>query len=204
MFQIKLLQGAANAYTIERDARFAKWFEAVSVMDEREAFDLSCLIEPSQPSANSSASKESRFRRRMGGGVLSNHRKNDSIASTVSSGSSTSTPMLCETDGSLREADDISATDVRLHSTSMNDSVRSRISSASSASLPSIDTSLASSANNSPTKCDKTCPASETSSAGSQPAADPYRSPDFYIIRVSLETSGEATEGRIWRIFVIV
>jgi len=185
--QIKLLQGAANAYTIERDARFAKWFESVPVMDEVSAFELSCQIEPGQPSANSSTGKESRFRRRIGG--IANHRKNDSIASTVSGSSSSSTPMLCETDGSLRE-DNIS--------TSINDSVRSRVSSTSSASLPSIDTSLASA--NSPAKCDKnssslSCQNSETSA--STPPADPYRSPDFYIIRVSLESSVEATEGVI-------
>ena len=156
-------------------------------MDEVSACELSCQIEPGQPSASSSTGKESRFRRRIGGGVLSNHRKNDSIASTVSGSSSSSTPMLCETDGSLRE-DNIS--------TSINDSVRSRVSSASSASLPSIDTSLASA--NSPAKCDKnssslSCQNSETPT--SSPPADPYRSPDFYIIRVSLESSVEATEG---------
>merc|ERR1711981_1296837 len=75
--------------------------------------------------------------------------------------------------------------------TSLNDSVRSRVSSASSASIPSLDTSLASSS--SPTKCDK----SEKAGTSATPLADPYRSPDFYIIRVSLEAATEATEGVI-------
>ena len=81
--QIKLLQGAANAYTIERDARFSKWFESVLIMDEREAFELSCQIEPlvSAPAANSgvaaasSGGKESRFRRRIT--PTANHRQEE-------------------------------------------------------------------------------------------------------------------------------
>ena len=42
--QIKLLQGAANAYTIERDAKFSKWFDSILIMDEREAHELSCQV----------------------------------------------------------------------------------------------------------------------------------------------------------------
>merc|ERR1719410_3062610 len=183
--QIKLLQGAANAYTIESDPRFARWFESVLIMDENEAHELSCQIEPTHPSS-ANVSKESRFKRRIT--PIINHRKNDSIASTVSGSSSSSTPMLCETDGSVRE-DEIS-TDMKM-TTSLNDSVRSRVSSASSASIPSLDTSLVSTS--SPTKCDK----SEKQSTPATPQADPYRSPDFYIIRVSLEAATEATEGVI-------
>ena len=51
-FQIKLLQGAANAYHIETLPRFKHWFQSVEVLDEKEAFDCSCEIE-----ANVSASK---------------------------------------------------------------------------------------------------------------------------------------------------
>jgi uncharacterized membrane protein len=53
-FQIKLLQGAANAYHIETLPRFAHWFQSVDVLDERESFEQSCEIEP-----NTSASKTS-------------------------------------------------------------------------------------------------------------------------------------------------
>ena len=42
--QIKLLQGAANAYTIERDPKFSKWFDSILIMDEREAHELSCQV----------------------------------------------------------------------------------------------------------------------------------------------------------------
>jgi len=183
--QIKLLQGAANAYTIERDPRFAKWFESVLIMDENEAHELSCQIEPTHANVSANNSKESRFRRRIT--PIINHRKNDSIASTVSGSSSSSTPMLCETDGSVRE-DEIS-TDMKM-TASLNDSVRSRVSSASSASIPSLDTSLVSTS--SPMKCDN-----KSEKPAAAPQVDPYRSPDFYIIRVSLEAATEATEGVI-------
>jgi len=179
--QIKLLQGAANAYTIEPDPRFARWFESVLIMDENEAHELSCQIEPTHPNSSSAnVSKESRFKRRIT--PIINHRKNDSIASTVSGSSSSSTPMLCETDGSVKEED---LPDGKLSvSSCLNDSIRSRLSSGSSLSTPSLDTSLV---NSSPSKCDKT----------EKPASDPYKTPDFYIIRVSWETSSEATEGVI-------
>jgi len=175
--QIKLLQGAANAYTIEPDQRFGRWFESVLIMDENEAHELSCQIEPTHPSSN--VSKESRFKRRIT--PIINHRKNDSIASTVSGSSSSSTPMLCETDGSVKEED---VPDGALSSSGLNDSMRSRVSSASSLSTPSLDTSLV---NVTPTKCDK----------ADTPKSDPYKTPDFYIIRVSWETSSAATEGAI-------
>ncbi|XP_023320057.1 ral guanine nucleotide dissociation stimulator isoform X2 [Eurytemora carolleeae] len=180
--QIKLLQGAANAYSIDRDPRFTKWFESVLIMDELEAFELSCQIEPLNQTTQNSGSKESRFRRRIT--PLGQHRKNDSIASTVSGSSNSSTPMHYETDGSVRDDDESKMT------ASLNDSLRSRVSSASSAcSTPSIDTSLASLGT--PSRSDR------VSDNPGDPAPDPFRTPEFYIIRVSLESSTEATEGVI-------
>merc|ERR1719222_83002 len=44
--QIKLLQGAANAYQIEKQEHFVRWFESILIMDEREAHELSCQVEP--------------------------------------------------------------------------------------------------------------------------------------------------------------
>lgn len=180
LLQIKLLQGAANAYTIEPEARFARWFDSVLIMDENQAHELSCEIEPSHPnSASASERKESRFKRRIT--PIINHRKNDSIASTVSGSSNSSTPMLCETDGSVKEED----TPDGKHS--LNDSIRSRLSSGSSMSTPSLDSSIV---NTTPVK-------SEKSSPEKTPASDPYKTADFYIIRVSWDTSSEATEGVI-------
>ena len=44
--QIKLLQGASNAYNIGRDRQFERWFDAVLVLDDKEAYELSYQIEP--------------------------------------------------------------------------------------------------------------------------------------------------------------
>uniref|UniRef100_A0A0A9YLB9 Ral guanine nucleotide dissociation stimulator-like 1 n=3 Tax=Lygus hesperus TaxID=30085 RepID=A0A0A9YLB9_LYGHE len=73
--QIKLLQGAANAYTIQEDSSFERWFDSVLVLDDKEAYQLSCQIEP----APVNTPLNNRIRQ---------HRKNDSVASTSSSSSS--------------------------------------------------------------------------------------------------------------------
>lgn len=66
--QIKLLQGAANAYHLPEDPLFDRWFASLLVLDEREAHGLSCQLEPPE-------------QKRIQG-----HRKTDSIASNSSSG----------------------------------------------------------------------------------------------------------------------
>ena len=87
--QIKLLQGAANAYHIAADARFAGWFESVLLLDEREAFDLSCKLEPGSSSGLPSSGHSKDKPKRIGASKMNGtyHRKNDSIASTASSSS---------------------------------------------------------------------------------------------------------------------
>lgn len=47
--QIKLLQGAANAYHLTEDPLFDRWFDSILVLDDREAFELSCQIEAPLP-----------------------------------------------------------------------------------------------------------------------------------------------------------
>jgi hypothetical protein len=125
-------------------------------------------------------------------GVVPVYRKNDSIASTVSGSSNSSNPLTAasETDGGGEEG--AAATP-----SSLNESVRSRISSASSAcsTTPSLDVSLNSAGGVSAAARSDRTPGSAAGDGG-QPAADPYRTPDFYIIRVSLESSTEATEGK--------
>ena len=79
--QIKLLQGAANAYNIPQDPLFNCWFESLLVLDDREAYQLSCQIEPPPP-GTANISTLSKFKKKSG------HKKNDSIASTGSSSSS--------------------------------------------------------------------------------------------------------------------
>ena len=111
--QIKLLQGAANAYQIEKQEHFVRWFESVLLLDERQAFELSCQIElpittnhlHSTSSSNekylgssnnnnnnysssstSNSARKDMYKKKQANGN-SHHRKNDSIASTASSSS---------------------------------------------------------------------------------------------------------------------
>lgn len=65
VLQIKLLQGAANAYNIPADSAFDRWFESILVLDDREAYELSCQIEPSGPSTGGTA-KEHKYKKRAG------------------------------------------------------------------------------------------------------------------------------------------
>lgn len=82
--QIKLLQGAANAYHLPEDLLFDRWFASLLVLDEREAHTLSCQLEPPPPpSENKQQQQRSQG---SGGGVGGGHRKTDSIASNSSSG----------------------------------------------------------------------------------------------------------------------
>ena len=61
--QIKLLQGAANAYQIEKQEHFVRWFESVLLLDERQAFELSCQIElqPTQQVPNNASSSNEKY-----------------------------------------------------------------------------------------------------------------------------------------------
>lgn len=79
--QIKLLQGAANAYHLPEDLLFDRWFASLLVLDEREAHTLSCQLEPPPPSAEINK----RPQNNQNNGNMG-HKKTDSIASNSSSG----------------------------------------------------------------------------------------------------------------------
>ena len=239
--QIKLLQGAANAYHIAADARFAGWFESVLLLDEREAFDLSCKLEPGQQAGLTSSHSKDKSKRKMNNGTY--HRKNDSIASTASSSSEsqfyfdtesplkTSSPLengLTEDHlerGGRDEVEGVSGVIGPEDPSSPfgRDSIggSGRWSSAPSSAATSnngatgsVDSfsqivssepkpSSVSDRNKSSTKSDysDTRPPSKASSSSkslTKPSADsPYRTSEFYIIRVSVETGGPETEGVI-------
>ena len=248
--QIKLLQGAANAYHIGTDARFAGWFESVLLLDEREAFDLSCKLEPGNVAVGgmaSIASKEKAKPRKTNGTY---HRKNDSIASTASSSSESQfyfdTESPLKTSSPLEEAladpleggsDDVDGvTDPSSPFGGLGrDSVggSGRWSSAPSSSAATSNNGATGSVdscsqivssepkplssglsdhhhlrlNKSSTKSDysdnqTSRPPSKSGSSSSKsmtkPSADsPYRTSEFYIIRVSIMTGGPETEGVI-------
>ncbi|XP_023722934.1 ral guanine nucleotide dissociation stimulator-like 1 isoform X3 [Cryptotermes secundus] len=176
--QIKLLQGAANAYNLPDDPAFDRWFDSIFVLDDREAYELSCQIEapvPGQGQGSAGTTRELRHKRRAGLG----HHKNDSIASTSSSSSS---QFYCDLD-SLPSSPH--------NSLDRKTSPSQMSSSSSSSSLPSLDTSMSSSNTN-------TSAANSTTSRmltvpGQSPLSKPQH--DFYIIRVTVETSSVETDG---------
>lgn len=93
--QIKLLQGAANAYRLSDDPMFDRWFASFPVLTELQAHDRSCVLEPPEPkdvstattgttAAASAASISASSGKSKGSG--GGHRKSASIASNSSSG----------------------------------------------------------------------------------------------------------------------
>ncbi|XP_049868184.1 ral guanine nucleotide dissociation stimulator isoform X2 [Pectinophora gossypiella] len=168
--QIKLLQGAANAYHLPSDPMFDRWFDSVIVLDDREAYQLSCQLElPTNPP------KERRPKKVDTNGQ--GHRKNDSIASTSSSNSS---QFYCETDG-VALAWKRDSLERRVSPTRLSHG-------SSSSSLPSLDVSL-SSANSGQKQANGKM-------GGASPAhANSRNGPDFYIIRVTYESDCVETEG---------
>lgn len=78
--QIKLLQGAANAYRLDEDPIFDRWFASVLVLTDSQAHERSCQLEPPEQ-------KEPK----------KGHRKSASIASNSSSGAGSQ--EYCEING---------------------------------------------------------------------------------------------------------
>ncbi|XP_012539079.1 ral guanine nucleotide dissociation stimulator isoform X1 [Monomorium pharaonis] len=180
--RIRLLQGAANAYKFSMDPVFDRWFHSVVILDDREAYKLSCQIEP--PPGNTLNNRGKKKQGHQG------HRKNDSIASTSSSSSS---QFYCDLD-SLPSSPHNSL-DRRTSPSQMS-------SSSSSSSLPSLDVSLSSGGGGShqtrlaPPAGAVAANGSTPNLAGlSSPSHSHKSSPDFYIIKVTMETDNVETEG---------
>jgi len=233
--QIKLLQGAANAYHIENDAKFNQWFEAVLTLDEREAFDLSCKLEPGSGNASNSSAKEKKPKKKSNGHFY--HRKNDSIASTASSSSESqfyfdndmknnSSSLLPEEDPEKDEEDSggcgVVASPMGRDSAGGSGRWSSNQSSATSnngGACTSVDScsniissepkpsSYSDGLNKSSNKSDGLESTSDRSYSKSSSASklsltkptteSPYKTSEFYIIRVSIESAGPETEGVI-------
>ncbi|XP_054282718.1 ral guanine nucleotide dissociation stimulator-like 1 isoform X2 [Macrosteles quadrilineatus] len=174
--QIKLLQGAANAYNIHEDVAFDRWFDSILTLDDREAYQLSCQIEP--PTVPTLTVTTQRHRKKPPNNCMG-HRKNDSIASTTSSSSSSQFYDLESLPSSPRNSLDRKASPSQMSSSSSNSS------------LPSLDVSVGSSATNT------TGNSVSVSAANRSPASSQLRqvTPDFYIIKVTLETDLVETDG---------
>ncbi|XP_076041612.1 ral guanine nucleotide dissociation stimulator-like isoform X2 [Oratosquilla oratoria] len=177
--QIRLLQGAANAYQFDVDEKFQRWWDQVLVLDDKEAWNLSCQIEPQGSSAPSSA-REGRIRKKTQLG----HRKNDSIAST-SSGSSCSQFFLDNDSINIPASPQDSCSLERKMSTS-----------SSSSSLPSLDVSVNSGGTTASGRTmDKVSLNQQMSTTSSASTTSPYLHPDYYIIKVSIESSAHEIQG---------
>ncbi len=260
--QIKLLQGAANAYLIEDDHMFKEWFDSVLLLDEREAFDLSCKLEPgSGINGSSSASKDNRYKKKSASslnGVY--HRKNDSIASTASSSSgsqfyetdslpsSSASPQKASSGGNALDHPDVPEEEVEdevdetlgekllsplrrgsgasgggsgqwssaLSSAASNLGGASSVDSGPSNAVNSEPNPVTSSSHHklsvaaksegSASTSDMKPPLIKGASSGSltKPTADsPYKTSEFYIIRVSINANGPETEGTNTQTFII-
>ncbi|XP_014297178.1 ral guanine nucleotide dissociation stimulator isoform X2 [Microplitis demolitor] len=187
--RIRLLQGAANAYNFTTDLLFDQWFHSIIVLDDREAYKLSCQIESPPPGNNTIQHRKKKNHQ--------GHRKNDSLASTSSSSSS---QFYCDLD-SLPSSPHNSL-DRRTSPSQMS-------SSSSSSSLPSLDVSLGSGEGgnnninnnniNNGTMLNITSNGSSTQNliGLSSPSNSHKISPDFYIIKVTIETDNVETEGVI-------
>ncbi|XP_022914117.2 ral guanine nucleotide dissociation stimulator-like 1 isoform X1 [Onthophagus taurus] len=179
--QIKLLQGAANAYQLSEDVVFDYWFNSLLVLDDRESYQLSCQIEPSTTNTVIKNKKKT------------GHQKNDSIASNSSSNSS---QFYCEFDS--MPSSPHNSIDRKLSPSSQMSN------SSSSSSLPSLDTSLNSSHsggntstlnnNNGKLQVPSLMVVNNTGTLSS-PNHSQKSNPDFYIIKVTYETDSVETDG---------
>ncbi|KAF7282319.1 hypothetical protein GWI33_002892 [Rhynchophorus ferrugineus] len=170
--QIKLLQGAANAYHFVEDSSFDRWFDSILVLDDREAYQLSCQIEPPTGGPNR---KDRNVRKTTPG-----HQKNDSITSTSSSNSS---QFYCDVDSIPSSPHN--SIDRKLSPSQMSNS-------SSNSSLPSLDVSLNSSHSGSATN---RLQVPSLNNSGTLSNHSQKSSPDFYIIKVTYETDNLETEG---------
>ncbi|XP_026817312.1 ral guanine nucleotide dissociation stimulator-like 1 isoform X3 [Rhopalosiphum maidis] len=163
--QIKLLQGAANSYNITEDSVFDQWFHSILVLDDREAFRISCQIEPSDNITSSCANSI------IGTGKKQNyeHKKNDSISSNCSSKS-----LYGLSDDGLHSPN---------NSLDKQDSLLDLSSSSSSYSLQSFDMSL--NGSNNTNIIVKNSVNNSTFNTSS----------DFYIIRITVDADNVETDG---------
>lgn len=218
--RIRLLQGSANAYNFSTDPIFERWFDSLDVLDDREAYKLSCQIEPPPPGSNAShRSKKKHHQARSHSNSQHSssqhssthhhhvhnhhhhhhrgHRKNDSIASTSSSSSS---QFYCDVD---------SIPSSPHNSLERRTSPSQMSSSSSNASLRSLDISLSSGGGNgnnqsasssmrfpsAPLNSSTNGSTSSNSHGLSSPSRSHKNSPDFYIIKVTMESDNVETQG---------
>jgi ral guanine nucleotide dissociation stimulator-like 1 len=58
------LQSAANGYSFKLDHKFEEWFNAITVLDDKEAYDLSCQLEQPPPSNTHNTTESAKGKKR--------------------------------------------------------------------------------------------------------------------------------------------
>ncbi|XP_017011062.2 ral guanine nucleotide dissociation stimulator-like 1 isoform X1 [Drosophila takahashii] len=202
--QIKLLQGAANTYNLQGDALFDHWFNSMPVFDEREAFELSCRLEPQPPAPRKSVvSTNTSLTNTTGSSTASimGHRKTDSIHSNSSSGAGSQ--FYCELNSSTSSRHNSLDRDAHHQHASL-------MSASSSVSNLSLDSSNSGGRQSGKLTHSQSMGnglkshGNGTTNGGSphinaqlvQPSSGtPQSAPDFYIIRVTYETDNIELDG---------
>ncbi|KAG1673530.1 Ral guanine nucleotide dissociation stimulator-like 1 [Nymphon striatum] len=154
---IKMLQSATKNYNIGIDYSFLRWFDELQIYIEKDTYEISCQIEPSNPNQlNGSINKDKRqnLLKKSSFGQILGHKKTDSVASNSSTMSGISSASQ-SSDGSSP--------------TSPKDKILSSSSSVSSLSLPSVNSS--------------------TNSTPASTPETPFKTSEFNIIRVAVETN---------------
>ncbi|XP_017843496.1 ral guanine nucleotide dissociation stimulator-like 1 isoform X4 [Drosophila busckii] len=210
--QIKLLQGAANTYNLPEDPLFDHWFASMPLLDERQAFALSCQLEPPQAAPRKSvASTNTSLTNTTGSSTASflgsssvghGHRKTDSIHSNSSSGAGSQ--FYCElnsSNSSRHNSLDRDAHHASLMSASSSTSNLSMDSSNSGGRQSSAHGKLTHSQSlgnglKSHAQSNGGSPHNHINAQLVQPAGVQTTSaPDFYIIRVTYETDNIELDG---------
>ncbi|XP_059475728.1 ral guanine nucleotide dissociation stimulator isoform X2 [Neocloeon triangulifer] len=166
--QIKLLQSAANGYSFKLDLKFEEWFNSIPVLDDKEAYDLSCQLEQAAPSNTLGSADSAKSKKRQG------HKKNDSVASTNSGSSSSSFYLNTSHETSWRSSRGLSPSPLSSKSSSTS-------------SLVSLDASLGSTATS----------GSNAKHQQSLDSSSTTMEPEFYVIKVTTDCQGHAKEGQV-------
>ncbi|XP_075164271.1 ral guanine nucleotide dissociation stimulator-like isoform X2 [Haematobia irritans] len=197
--KIKLLQGAANTYSLEEDPLFNRWFYSMPVLTEEDAHTLSYQLEPPPPTAPRKSNTSSNMS--SANSSILGHRKTDSIASNSSSGAGSQ--FYCE----------ISSHNSSRHNSLDREAHNNHMSATSSVSNLSLDSSNSGGALNKPKMMHSQSSngllrSSHGSTSGShtpthvgsplinaQVVNSPGANADFYIVKITLESETMPQDG---------
>ncbi|XP_013115996.1 ral guanine nucleotide dissociation stimulator-like 1 isoform X2 [Stomoxys calcitrans] len=197
--KIKLLQGAANTYSLEEDPLFNRWFYSMPVLTEEDAHTLSYQLEAPPPTAPRKSNTSSNMS--SANSSILGHRKTDSIASNSSSGAGSQ--FYCE----------ISSHNSSRHNSLDREAHNNHMSATSSVSNLSLDSSNSGGGLNKPKMIHSQSSngllrSTHGSTSGSQTPThvgsplinaqvvnSPGANADFYIVKITLESETMPQDG---------